>query len=62
MEKSLTLFDVLTYQFEVEALQKEGSPNDIKPGKQVVQNVLNYARALSVVHTRSAGNALFLMN
>ncbi len=62
MEKSFTLFDLYTYQQELEERQKASSPEDISPDKQLVMNLLNYARALKVVTTRSNGHAYLLMN
>jgi hypothetical protein len=62
MEKSFTLFDAFTYQLELEAIQRSGSVTDVTPGKQVVKNILNYARALKVVNTRATGSTLLLMN
>jgi hypothetical protein len=62
MEKSFTLFDLYTYQLETETLKRGGPDADVKPGKQVLKNVLNYAKALEVVATRNTGNAFLLMN
>lgn len=62
MEKSFTLFDLYTYQQELEEWQKASSTAGISPDRQLVKNLLNYARALKVVTTRSAGHAYLLMN
>jgi len=62
MEKSFTLFDLYTYQQELEGKQKASSTAGISPDRQLVKNLLNYARALKVVTTSSVGHAYLLMN
>lgn len=62
MERSFTLLDLYKYQIEVEAARSRQADPDIAPGKQAVKNIVNYAKALKVITTRSAGNAYFLMN
>ncbi|MCD4730946.1 MAG: hypothetical protein K8R74_10120 [Bacteroidales bacterium] len=34
----------------------------ISPNKRIINNILNYSRALSIVHTKGSGNFNLLMN
>jgi hypothetical protein len=61
MDKPLTLFDIWTYQQEINS-PNGGEVNSNGPGRAAVNNILSYSRALDVINCKSTGNAFMLMN
>jgi hypothetical protein len=65
MERTFTLYDLKSYLQEVRNVGKPVYKKEHKspgPSSLVLQNLLNYSRALEVLQTNSAGNFFHLAN
>ena len=71
MKDSFTLDEFILYSTQfgsnsenemVEERRKTIELDPVGPDKQIVSNILNYSRALSVIKTKRAGNVSLLLN
>jgi hypothetical protein len=70
MKKTLTLYPLPSYSSKNRSgtrsrrhlLRKKMERNGVSPSEQVIRNILNYSKALSVLKTRETGFINLVMN
>jgi hypothetical protein len=70
MKKTLTLYPIPSYSSKTNSgartrkhmLRKRMERNGVSPSEQVIRNILNYSKALSVLKTRETGFVNLVMN
>jgi hypothetical protein len=63
MDKRFTLNDLDRYQDEVTRQSLNfSSARSMKPGKQVLRNLMNYSNALTIFKSGLTGNVSILLN
>lgn len=62
MEKNSTLKPSCAVDFEKMGLEIPNSLNSAPPPKGIIENILNYSRALAIIKTKKGAYLEFVMN